>query len=510
MAGASVKQVHNRAKRAWERAGKWDPLLNEVYSHALPQRNTFSGRGGEGELKMEHVVDSTAMISTARAAGRVQREMMPPYENFFQLEPGPLWPPETRDARKIQLENITRLVHLVLQNSNWPLAAHEMLLDWLSGRGNYMLLRGTRDRPVNCVAVARADVAIEEGPFGSIGGIFRKRNMDVTLIDKEYPGAKLPDDWLTEAKNKEVKKTVHECTFLDGEKWRSLLIADEGSRKLWETTYRRTSPWVVARYMKVTGEVDGRGPLMMALPDIRTCNAAVEMSLMAAGLAMSGVYTVTDDDIVNLDTVTIAPGVFIKVERNAGAASGPSIQALQTGRDFDISQIVIENLRASIRKTLVDNELPPEDGAVRSPTEYLARKKDHYEESGSAWARAQSEMIVPTVQRVLDILSDPAIGLIEDITIDQLLTKVTVTSPLANAQKLKEVQATMDWAGMITTLGGPQLLALAGKVEDMGQYLGERMGVSATVIRTEEDRAKMQQQIAQMITAQQRQPPVAA
>ncbi len=61
---------------------------------------------------------------------------------------------------------------------------------------------------------------------------------------------------------------------------------------------------------------------------------------------------------------------------------------------------------------------------MRSPTEYLARKQDFYEDTGAAYGRMQTEWVMAIAQRVLDILSDPAIGLIEDVDIDQLLTRV--------------------------------------------------------------------------------------
>jgi len=48
-----------------------------------------------------------------------------------------------------------------------------------------------------------------------------------------------------------------------------------------ELVYRRlkTSPWVVSRYMKVAGEIYGRGPLITALPDIKTLNKVKELVL---------------------------------------------------------------------------------------------------------------------------------------------------------------------------------------------------------------------------------------
>ena len=40
-----------------------------------------------------------------------------------------------------------------------------------------------------------------------------------------------------------------------------------------------TTPWIVARYMKIPGEVFGRGPLVSALPDVKTLNKTLELLL---------------------------------------------------------------------------------------------------------------------------------------------------------------------------------------------------------------------------------------
>ncbi|MEJ0043229.1 MAG: hypothetical protein WDM81_13875 [Rhizomicrobium sp.] len=63
---ASVKTVLSWSKRDWENQAKWEPLLEEAYRYALPHRNTFMGRGenpATAQSKMEHVYDSTPMIS---------------------------------------------------------------------------------------------------------------------------------------------------------------------------------------------------------------------------------------------------------------------------------------------------------------------------------------------------------------------------------------------------------------------------------------------------------------
>lgn len=41
----------------------------------------------------------------------------------------------------------------------------------------------------------------------------------------------------------------------------------------------KSFPWVISRYMKASNERYGRGPVLYALPDIKTLNKVVELTL---------------------------------------------------------------------------------------------------------------------------------------------------------------------------------------------------------------------------------------
>ena len=80
-----------------------------------------------------------------------------------------------------------------------------------------------------------------------------------------------------------------------------------------ELVFRRmdTTPWIVARYMKIPGEVFGRGPLVSALPDVKTLNKTLELLLKNASIACAGVYTAADDGVINPSNIRITPGSII-------------------------------------------------------------------------------------------------------------------------------------------------------------------------------------------------------
>ena len=79
------------------------------------------------------------------------------------------------------------------------------------------------------------------------------------------------------------------------------------------------SPAIAFRWLKAPGEIYGRGPVMKALPDIRTANKVVELVLKNASIAVTGIWQAEDDGVLNPDTVKLVPGAIIpKAPGSAG------------------------------------------------------------------------------------------------------------------------------------------------------------------------------------------------
>jgi hypothetical protein len=262
-------------------------------------------------------------------------------------------------------------------------------------------------------------------------------------------------------------------------------VIDSSSRE--EIVYRRmkSSPWVISRYMKVAGEIYGRGPLITALPDIKTLNKTLELVLKNASLAISGVYTAADDGVLNPQTVRITPGAIIPVARNGGP-QGESLRALPRAGDFNVSQIVINDLRINIKRILLDESLPPDNMSARSATEVVERMKELAQNLGSAFGRLINETMLPLVSRVLQVMDER--GLIDlPLRVNGLEVKVTPVAPLAMAQNMEEINSVVQFLQLTQSLGNEG--ALAVKMGDLIDYLGDKLGVPAALRTSAAERA---------------------
>jgi hypothetical protein len=383
----------------------------------------------------------------------------------------------------------------VLRQSNLDIAMGEFLLDLAVGTACMMVQPGDDVSPINFIPVPLFLVTYEEGANGQVDNVYRRMRMKGESIQRQWPDAKLPDELKRRIEDKPTDDIeLLEATIFDHARGDYCYhVIDKASKE--ELVYRRKrySPWVISRYMKVAGEIYGRGPLMTALPDIKTLNKTIELLLKNASLAVSGVYTAADDGVLNPNTVKIVPGAIIPVARNGGP-QGPALQPLPRAGDFNVTQLVINDLRQNVKRILLDESLPPENMSARSATEIVERMKELSQNLGSAFGRLVNETMIPLVAKILEVMDER--GLIElPLRVNGLEVKVTPVSPLANAQAMDEVNAALQFAQLTQQMGAEGTVAI--KFGDMIDYLGDKLGVPAALRNDAAERAFLLEQQAQ-------------
>jgi len=496
------EQILKRQKLAQSRKENFRDLYEDAYEFALPQRNLYDGyyegRTG-GQKKMSRVFDSTAINSTQRFANRMQSGIFPPQRNWCKLEPGNEIPPERKLEVQKALDVFNDKMFDVLKQSNFDIAIGEFLLDLSVGTAVMLVQPGDGVTPINFIPVPQYLVAFEEGANGQVDNVYRQMRIKGESIKQQWPDAEISAELQRKIDDKPTEEIdLLEATVYDYDRGDYCYHVIHPKSKD-ELVYRRqkTSPWVVSRFMKVAGEIYGRGPVITALPDIKTLNKTLELLLKNASLAITGVYTAADDGVLNPQTIRIVPGAIIPVARNGGP-QGESLRALPRAGDFNVSQIIINDLRMNIKKTLLDESLPPDNMSARSATEVVERMKELAQNLGSAFGRLINETMVPLVAKTLEVMDQN--GMITlPLKVDGLEVKVTPTSPLAAAQNMEEVNSIMQFAQVAQAMGPEGQLAI--KTGDMIDYIADKMGVPASIRTTPMERQQMMQEAQQMAMA---------
>jgi len=456
------EQIIKRQDIAQKKKDEFQALYMDCYEYALPQRQLYGVWEGNytGKNKMTRVFDSTAINSTQRFANRLQSAVFPPQRKWARLDAGSDIPADRADVAKAVLEQYGDKMFTVLRQSNFDIAMGEFLLDLAVGTACMMVQPGDDVSPINFIPVPLFLVTYEEGANGQVDNVYRKIRMKGESIQRQWPDAKIEGQLARLIQDKPTEDVeLLEATIFDAKRGDYCYhVLYKHSKE--ELVYRRrkSSPWVVSRYMKVAGEIYGRGPLLTALPDIKTLNKTIELLLKNASLAVSGVYTAADDGVLNPNTVKLAPGAIIPVARNGGP-QGPALLALP---------------------------LPPDNMSARSATEIVERMKELSQNLGSAFGRLINETMIPLVTKILEVMNER--GLVDmPLRVNGLEVKVVPEAPLAQAQAMDEVQAILQYAQIMQGFGADGAVAIKSNI--LPDYLGDKLGVPMAVRNNQAERA---------------------
>lgn len=509
MSKMTPREILKRQEKADARKDEWRNIYEECYEFALPQRNLYSGSyegRSAGQKKMARVFDATAINATQRFANRIQSALFPPYRAWCTLDAGNQIPKDRRPQIREALEIYTDQMFDVIRQTNFDLAMSEFLLDLCVGTAVMLIQPGDEDTPVRFVPVPQYLVSLEEGPHGTVDNVYRKLRLRVEAIQRQWPDAKLPPRLtkLMEEKPEEEVDLVEATVWNVSEDTYCYHLIWGKDKEGSELVYRTmdVSPWVVARFMKVPGEVYGRGPLVTALPDIKTLNKVKELVLKNASLAVSGVYTAADDGVLNPQTIRIVPGAIIPVARNGGP-QGESLRPLRSASDFNTSQLVINDLVMSIKRMLYDDSLPPDNMSARSATEIVQRMKELSQNLGSAYGRLITEAMTPIVRRVLFVMDQ--MNIIDlPLEVNGMEVKVVPTSPLAQTQNMEDLDKVLQFAQIAAQFGQQGMMAI--NQEETLDYIAQKMGVPQALLSTPEQKQQMMEQMQEAMAQQQQQP----
>jgi len=232
-------------------------------------------------------------------------------------------------------------------------------------------------------------------------------------------------------------------------------------------------PFVTFRWIKGAGELYGRSPVMTALPDIKTANKVVELILKNASIAVTGIWLADDDGVLNPANIKLVPGSIIP--KAVGSAGLTPLQA--PGR-FDVSQLVLDDLRARIRHTLMTDRLGAVSDRRMTATEVLERSGEMTRLLGAMFGRLQAELISPLIHRAVAILRRR--GELPGFAVDGREVELQSRAPLARLQARQDVQNVLLWLDTITRLG-PEASGVLN-LGEAARWLATMLGVPDELI----------------------------
>ncbi|MBF0269351.1 MAG: head-tail connector protein [Alphaproteobacteria bacterium] len=473
--------VLKRFEKAKERRNVWEGHWQECYDYALPSRGGPLLSSQPGAKRTDRLFDGTAPDCVDQLAASLLAQLTPPWAQWFGLAAGPDLTPEEREVAAPVLEKAGAALQSHFDRSNFAIEMHQCYLDLVTAGTASLLFE---EAPLGSASAFRftaiplAQLALEESVEGRLDTTFRSSEMTISAIRERFPKAQLPESMdrkskdAADARFKVVEAVLPERhgyayhAILDGEGTGGAATLAEGRFDM--------SPFINFRWLKAPGEVYGRSPVMKSLPDIKTANKVVELVLKNATIAVTGIWQADDDGVLNPANIKLVPGTIIPK-----AVGSAGLTPLETPGRFDISQLMLTDLRQRISHALLADRLGQIDAPNMTATEVLERSAEMARLLGATYGRLQSELLTPLVMRAVAILKRR--GEIPGLSIDGHQIELIYKSPLANERGREDAKNTLQWLTAVMSFGPP-----ANQVVDLGaaaRWLAKALNVPAELLR---------------------------
>lgn len=445
--GADAEALLARHARALSRRRAWETTWKECYDLALP---------GRADAGTPTLYDGTAADAAEQLAASLLAELTPPWTRWFGFAPGRAAP--RGDDGGLEAEAIARLLedaaeslHAELTRSNFAVEIHQCFLDLVvAGTACLAVEEAEPGEPsaLRFSAVPLGDVVLEEGAEHRLDTVFRTSMLTVAELLGRFGAVTLPRSVADEPDGEPRRHKVIEAVIPGphGYDYTAILAADSEAPLVLAEGRFSAPPFIAFRWMKAPGETYGRSPVMKALPDIRTANKVVELVLKNASIAVTGIWQADDDGVLNPANIRLVPGAIIP---KAVGSSG--LTPLAAPGRFDVSQLVLDDLRARIRHALLADRLGPVQGARMTATEVLERSAEMVRILGATFGRMQSELLQPLLGRCLSVLRRR--GIVPAFQLDGQTAALQMRSPLAQVQAKADAQGVLMWLEVVRALG---------------------------------------------------------
>jgi hypothetical protein len=504
--------VLRRFAKAKAQARKWDGILTEAYEYAKLTYNDYDG-STVGTQKDVEIFDGTAANAVEERGKKLHGELFPPFREFEDFEGDADVDGQHENEWKEHLDLVRKKYHQAIEKSNFHSEIDVSLRDAVISTGCLKLEMGTLDNPLIFEAVKPREIIPEEARDGVIRTVFREfkaTNRDIKTMWKKKD-LKLPEDLSKKIdENPDEKTSLIEATIFNEETRDfdySVWISKSGDNredKIVEIKNMESSPWIVFRENKETGEIIGSSAYLRNLGDVKTANTAIELILKNAAISMSGIWQADDDGVINPANIRLAPGTIIPK-----AVGSKGLTPLEAPGRFDVSQIILKDFQGKIEKSIKGPTLPLVSDGIRTAEEISQRRADEVSIGLPKSLRLLTET-APLAERILYILQHPSMagskyyippfkkstGAIDEEGNEQFLEiKPVACSPIVKIQDQVDVENAIQTRMLALQVLGAEVVEIRSPSDAFCKWIFEKSNYPTELIVDDDKAAKKQAEV---------------
>jgi len=494
----------------------WEPFFRDVRDYIRPRKqNVDSSTHISAERHTNKMFDSTAPEASRIMAMSMQNALTPQAVKWFGLSiPSGHELAQLNESPSVKrwFHDVTNTMFFSFHESNFYMSIGECFLDFTSFGTINLLLEEYRSRDkvfggLAFTSIPTGEFVFAEDARGRPDTVFWEYVFSARQAKQLFGRKKLPDSIKTALKKTPDEKFTFVRVVLPREdyKYGSMDVMDKkfssidmhlDSRTIVRESGFDELPYVIGRFEKASGELWGRSPADIAMPDIKTLNKIRELELKGLATAVHPPLIAPDQGIIgNFKMTPSAINYSREPER---------FRFLRFEGRFDLSSLKANELKKSIRGIfLADQLVLPEK--LNMTAEEVATVREQIDKLlGPTVARFEGEVLTPIILRAFGIMNragalPPApqeLAQLDDI-------EVSYVGQLAKNQKIQDVTAIQRWLGAASNIAAfaPEVLDNIN-VDEALQIIGDRMAVPSTVMRSQEEVAQIREQRQQQMAMQ--------
>lgn len=497
----------------------WEPHWQEIADRIFPRQAEFTvKKRTPGSKRTDAIFDAVPALALDRFAAALESMLTPRTQRWHRLRASDH---NLNQSKRVLewFEEVTRILfeYRYSPKANFASQKHEGYMSLGAFGSEAMFITDLPGGGIRYNSRHLAEVYVMENQHGLVDLVHRKFEMTARQAVEQWGKDVLPDKIVEAAEKSPGDKfeflhvvqpnEEQDVGRLDyrGMPYVSVYLSYEGQQEI-DIGGFNTFPWIFSRYVHAPGEVYGRSPAMLVLPDIKVLNTMNETVLKAGHLAVAPPLAVSRD------------GIFTKVSMrpqalNWGAMDQngkPLVAPIHTGGRVDIGLEMMDQKRKVINDAfLVTLFQILVETPTMTATEALMRAQEKGALLAPAMGRQQTEALGPMIERELDILNRS--GKLPPMPPELIEAEgeyaIEYDSPMTQAQKAEEsigLLRTLEAMGpMISVSPDPAKLLRRINADEAIVVLARNNGVPERLLRSDEELAAMDEADAQAMQAQQ-------
>ena len=443
-----------------------DSTYDLISRYVVPFRGDFfKPNDTEGEVnwrEARYKFDDTAPHACEMLASAMQADLTNPATQWFGLS--------FRNKELMKDEEIARWLGMCqsemykeLQESNFDLEAAEFYTDLCSyGMGNITEEAESEIewKGLDFKALPLKDTYFEENIKGQVAVLYRRIKWTAGQIAEKF-GDKIPDSIKSKAESgSNDKHEIIFCVYPRKDKMTNdtskildpldrpygfKYVLRAGNEMLGEEGGYYEMPNFVTRWRKVSGSKLGHSPAHVCLSDILSANQLVEETFEALG------------KVIDPSTIVTKRGLLSDLDLGRGgltvARSKEDIWSYESKARFDIGDLKLSELQNSINKAFYVDQLMLKESPAMTATEAQIRYRLMQRLLGPTLGRLMNDFLDPLIKRTFNIMYRAGRFPERPTSIPNgTILDIEYTGPLAQAQRMSQNQATMNWVVSLTQM----------------------------------------------------------